>query len=94
MESKTKQDKGVLTEADVNAVVTALKKEYERPCRFAGIAEEELKEVIKFHRHWNQIAEETSSTARKTFVALVVAASVGAFITGVVVKVKTHFGAG
>jgi hypothetical protein len=78
-----------LTNEDIIALVEALNKSQEgHACRFASISPEDLREMVKSHKNFNNIVSEGKSTIRKTLVVISVTCAVGVAVAGIVVKCK------
>lgn len=78
-----------LTNEDITALVEALNKSQEgHTCRFASISPEDLLEMVKSHKNFNDIVSEGKTTARKTLVVITVTGAVGIALTGAAVKLK------
>lgn len=78
-----------LTNEDITALVEALNKsQVGHTCRFASISSEDLLEMVKSHKNFNNIVSEGKSTVRTTLVAISVTCAVGVAVTGIVVKCK------
>lgn len=75
-----------LTDADIMAVVSALKSVNEH-CRY-DIAPEEMKEVVRFVKNWNAALERGQTTMWTTILVLVITGLFGLLGLGAWARLK------
>lgn len=81
------------TDGDISALVEALRKETHQ-CRFEQVSPEAMQEAVKFYQNWNRVMCETSSTARKALVVMVITGAAGLTVVGFFDKIKQFISKG
>ena len=80
-----------LTDADIEAITTALREE-QHACRFTDITTEDMVEAVKFFKHFNGIMQESGSMIRKTLIVVGVTGLITIVGVGAVTKFKQIMG--
>ena len=77
-----------LTDDDLKAITDAFYAVETHPCRFENIQPEDMKEAVKFLKHFNEIMQEGGSVVRKTIIVLGIGGLVALVGMGIMVKIK------
>lgn len=79
-----------LTPLDVKDIAEALKNIHQKTsCRFLEISQEDLKETIRFCKHFNSVKQNSIKVIWNTFLILGATGLVSIIVLGIVEKIKS-----
>ena len=79
-----------LTDEDIAAIVDAFKIQ-EHQCRFPEIEPGDLREAIKFYKHYNEMMAESGTVIRKTILVIGIGGLLALLGMGAITKIKSFF---